>query len=307
MKNNNKKVKFDFFQLMESGMLKDIRRLLEEIYKLNPEERILTINNDKVKLDKLSKEYLFSNNEPDVYYFHVTKLRTEGMGYTKDVSDGIKELDLNSDEYLAEDINCLFDSDKCVLMIQRNINSISVSGLIGYLNEMHNFIQGSDGYDIRPSIVMNKQALNDVKKLDNYRKLVFRIASDKISPLSKMGSRFGNAISDIFSQYGGNYITIDINVGKSRKDNLNETSVKDLINDYQSNEEAFNKFEIRGNNDFSGVETFDLVQKKFSACRNYELIVDKNNKKHRLDERMVRDDIVSVYKSGLKDSVDRNI
>ncbi|MCE2550341.1 DUF6731 family protein, partial [Enterococcus faecalis] len=78
----------------------------------------------------------------------------------------LKEIPLNPGEYIAEDISCLYDRELSVLMVQRNIHSLSHSGIEDYFTEM-----SDDLVEIELLPVVNKEIISKALANEKFRKL----------------------------------------------------------------------------------------------------------------------------------------
>lgn len=126
-------VKFEVYMTCDSdGNPLNIEELLKAINKINDrDKKIVTQYGIPTRLDKFHEVIVdsatlrkFSNMK--LLYFHMSKLRDDPIAVTRQEVDELSDLDLDADEYIAEDINCLFDTENCILFIQRNFHSLSV-------------------------------------------------------------------------------------------------------------------------------------------------------------------------------------
>ncbi len=112
----------------------DISNLLFKIAAQPNDKRKVELYGVPVRIDKVEELTLDDNTlkkYPDMklIYFHMSKLRDDGIAITKQNIDDLVNLNLEADEYIAEDISCIFDVKSSVLFVQRNFHSLSPVGV----------------------------------------------------------------------------------------------------------------------------------------------------------------------------------
>ena len=187
----------------------------------------------------------------------MTKLRDDGLTITKERKDNLENLDLDADEYLAEDINCIFDTKNCLMFIQRNFHSLSITGVCNYLVKMHKKIAKIDKtYDkdtceelnLKFKPVPDKEILKEIAESDNYRRIELSFANASLElfkgqeTLNKFLGNFGNTFSDL----GGVNLGITLTAGDRQNPSLNKGNLRDLAYDIESNKSLFSYAIISG-------------------------------------------------------------
>ena len=131
--NKKKKVSFDFYQVwkvsnnQEKVFDFDDWCELMETTKKKLDDRNIGYNGDIIRCNNI---YVSNAEKNPITILHFLRMR---RGTTPAVANlnlpKLQDVKLESDEYIAEDVSALFDSTNYVLMLQKNIFSLSVKAL----------------------------------------------------------------------------------------------------------------------------------------------------------------------------------
>lgn len=300
-KEKKQRVRFDFFQVLKAGKdgeedtVCDISHLLQEINGVKPlENRVQSYFGEPVRMDSIHIEV----DHPELTYFHLTRMRDEGIASTTEKTETLKDLNLSTDDFIAEDANCIFDSKLGILMLQRNVHSLSQSGLLEYIELMYGKLHESKDANILfepvPDIESVKQALNATK----YNQLAFKFASNYADNLP---SAFGNLLGsfkDVFHNIGGDNLSFVIGINRGRETGLKSTEMRTLIHDVKDNKSIFSSVLVKGKQGDAPVEIYDLINGKYSVY--YTFIASKKvgtNKQKRvhLNPKAVEEEMIRMY------------
>lgn len=264
-------VRFEFYQIngkiVEDGEVKkglyNIMPILNKISLLEKmTDRDAVLYGERVRLDRLE----IINEHPEIYGLHFTRLRNDKPAYIELEDELLKELPLSPGEYIAEDISCLYDVELRLLMIQRNIHSLSVSGLEAYLDEFKD-----DDVEISLQFVSDKEIIDSALKNSKFRKLELRSASANED--TKMGL-LKNVISpfmDMFSGFGGTNFSIEISAGRTGED-LSVDQVKSILEAIRNDKSLFSSALVSAKSSASvPIEKYDLINGKLYVYRKYDL------------------------------------
>ncbi|MEI5991428.1 hypothetical protein A5881_002963 [Enterococcus termitis] len=264
-------VRFEFFQVngkytegknVTKGLY-DLYPLADEINRMkNMTDRDVTLFGEKVRMDR----FFEINSSPELYAIHFTRLRNDKPAYVELNNEILKEIPLNPGEYIAEDISCLYDKELSVLMVQRNIHSLSPSGIEEYFTEM-----SSDGIEIELMPVVNKEIISKALANEKFRKIELRAASANSqtnnNPLRKMLGPF----VDLFDSFEGTNFVIEISAGRSKKD-LSETQMKEVINAIKEDKSLFSSAIVSAKKSKEiPIEKYDLLNGKLYVYRSFDL------------------------------------
>lgn len=295
------KVRFDFFQVlkpdMNSGEDKtcDISNFLQEINGVKPlENRVKSYFGEPVRMDSIHVE----PDHPELTYFHLTRMRDEGIASTTEKTEKLTDLNLSTDDFIAEDANCIFDSKLDVLMLQRNIHSLSQSGLLEYLELMYGGLhEGKDAnilFEPVPDIESVKRALNATR----YNQLTVKFASGNANVLPKIFKSFLGNFTDVFDSIGGDSLSFVIGIDRGKKSGLKSTEMRSLINDVKHNKSIFSSVLVKGKQGDAPVEIYDLINGKYSVYHTFvaskEVGKDKQKRIH-LNPISVEEEMIRMY------------
>lgn len=231
-----KKVRFEAY-LIESGKEKvDISNLLEQIKTLDNSNREMILHGLPVRIDKIEElslddDTIRKNNKLKLIYFHMSKLRDVGIATTKQQQDELKDLDLDDDEYIAEDIGCIFDTENCVLFIQRNFYCLSPTGICSYLKEMSDKFD-NEQIDLELKPIPDKSILEKIEKIDDYRGIELSFAYDQYqnSDNTKIFDFLGD-FGPMFENIGKPDVLLALRPGKSSNNPFKKDGSKNLSNE----------------------------------------------------------------------------
>lgn len=271
MTEKKRSVRFEFYQIngkiVENGVVKkglyNIMPIVNKISNLKKmTDRDAVLYGERVRLDRVE----LINEHPEIYGLHFTRLRNDKPAYIELEDELLKELPLNPGEYIAEDISCLYDVELRLLMIQRNIHSLSVSGLEAYLDEFRD-----DDVEIRFQFVSDQHIIDSALKNSKYRKLELRAASaneeTKLGPLNNLISPF----MDMFSGFGGTNFSIEISAGRNGED-LSTGQVKSILEAIRKDKSLFSSALVSAKSSAQvPIEKYDLINGKLYVYRKYDL------------------------------------
>lgn len=316
------KVKFEVYKAVASDDTPiNIASLIERINHLKKDQKEVKLYGLGTRLDKvenlvLDDETLAKFPGLELIYFHMTKMRDDGLATTKEEIDELKNLDLDADEYVAEDINCIFDTQNCLLFIQRNFHSLSVTGVNSYLIKMHKRIaikidkscdkKNYESIDLQFKPVPDKEILTGIVNSDNYRKIDLSFATDSIESFKgqKILNKCLGGIGQVFDNLGGYNIGITLTAGNAKNPSLNKENLRDLATAVENDKTIFSSAIISGKKGKTPVEKYDLINGKLCVSHKFSSVKKKGKQTKRvhLDSRSVRDVMQRLYLNGGTDS-----
>lgn len=273
----------------------DITQLLIDIKKLKIENREKINFGVPVRMDLIHQKIFDKYGNLELTYFHMVKLRSETLAVTKKYTEELKDLEIASDDYIAEDIGCVFDPSLAILMVQRNFYSLSVSGIREYLLEMYKSIYPDK--DVPKFIftpVPNKEVVNRIKRVSKYRKLTLGFASGTIdNSKSKVLKSYLGPFESFFTKSGGTRLELVVSAGGKNEDDLNLETMKEMASEIIADNSLFSKAIFRGKEGDAPVEAYDLLNGKYS---NYaEFSTNKEGKNIHLKPVSVEDKMYDLY------------
>lgn len=306
----------------------DISELLENIKNVPLEKRTINYMGEKIRMDiistpTLSDDRLRNMGNGKLKYFHVTRLRKEGIAKTQIKKTDLESLDLDSDEFIAEDIGVIYDTALNAVCIQRNFHSLSIKGVAYYLNKMNHKIKTNNSNNQKENEnpiyfkpVCDKKMLINAKKITNYRGLELSYATSNDIPDKKtMLSGVLPSLRDVFSGLNGEKITIYIGAKKLTKkftNSLNSKEMQNIIDDIDNNKTIFNRAVIKGKEGDAPVEIYDLLNGKLTRKIKFSTVT-KDGKRIHLRADSVLERLLDNYfgndsiKNPFRDEIRKNL
>ena len=283
----------------------DISNLLDEIKNESLEDREINYFGEIVRMDNIHDIIPFSDTPVTdrIIYFHMTKLRDEGIATTGRDTEELTDLELDNDEYVAEDVNGFFDVELKTIFLQRNFRSLSISGLDAYLvkeySKIHDLKKDDEDLSLIFNPVANKEEVGNALKSDNVREIRLKYASKNKNVLSKTFMGMLGNIGDTLRSVGGNNMEIVISMGTDKK-SLNKIQSKKLIKDVTNGNSILSSAMIRGKAGDAPVEVYDLLNAKLSTKHKFSSVKDENGKtkKMHLNPSAVEDIMKLIYLRG---------
>ena len=257
---NTKELNFDFIQWMN---------LMNNI--IDIEDRTIRHYGERIRIDEIKID-----GESGFGLLHFSRLRESNIPTkTLITKKELEDIGLGDDEYIAEDISALYDEENYVLMLQRNVHSLSPSGVAEYINYFWNDSHPNHYVELRP--VMKLDSFNDGFGKDIFRKIVLKTADTpaKVGGVfDKLTTPCGRAFRELEALEG---VNIEITVSASRsKENLNFDEVIEALNELKANQALFEKAKISGKDtEESKVEVVDLLDGKVQSVIQFTIPLKK--------------------------------
>lgn len=313
MTSKTQTVKFEAYMTCDDkGNPLNIEELLKATSKIdNRDKKIVTQYGVPTRLDDFHEtivddETLRKFPEMKLLYFHMSKLRDDPIAVTRQEIDDLSDLDLDADEYIAEDINCLFDTEHCILFIQRNFHSLSVGGVEFYFKKMYERLEKSKedfnpddfeelSLDLQP--VPNKRALRGIQKSDNIRTLELTFANANVQKFSTGIAKYLGGFKSLFDSLGGTKISINLSAGAPKNKPLKAKDIHELAKNIQNGKSLFSSAIVRGKEGDMPVEKYDLINGKLFVTHKFSSVKseDGKTKKMHLRPDSVEDVMKNIY------------
>ncbi|MBC1934876.1 hypothetical protein HCA69_00770 [Listeria grandensis] len=287
-------VNFEFYRvcaLEEDGseVYYDLFGLLDYIKEKDLSKRSIGYSGETARLDSI---YLEEVRPYKLFQMHFCRLRDDVPAKANILSDELEDINLDENEYVAEDINLLYDNDLNILMVQRNMHSLSPSGVEFYLNSFLDKMIADNKMTIYLKPIIDTQAIKKSKKSETFRKLTLRTDNGSLNKLIQ--GPYAKAFDDL-KDLGGTTIEIIIS-SRSKKSKLNKDEVLRIIETIENDKEAFSKAELTGKRtEGSKIEKFDLLRGKYKVSREYNIPA-----KMFLNPTTVFSDITPLYKASIR-------
>lgn len=296
-------VNFDFYEMYvinkkgNTIVPYNLSELFKHIKGLSLDEKTVSFQEEQVRMNNIQVDV---SAPYELIQFNICRLRDDAPGITSTISSELSNIPLEENEYIAEDINGLYDSEKRILMLQRNIRSLSPTGLQVYFQVFLDKLIPNNDHLINFQPIMDIDSIKKAKRKKVYRKLSLRVANNHISKLVE--NKVGKAFKELEGLEGAS-IEIIISSDKQKKSKLKTKEVKGLIETIENDKELFLKAEISGKeNDEAPIEKFDLLHGKLREKRRYNV-----PPKTYLNPDAVLDDITPAYISNIRKRIIDNL
>lgn len=275
----------------------DLINLMTELKDKRVSDREIYHNQEKIRMDKIRVD-------PKTEYgvIHFTRLRdTNVPAITKEMVEEFEDLGLESDEFIAEGVSCIYDDEINILMVQRNIYSVSPSGIEFYLNSFNS--KEDELIELRP--VTYKNAFRRGKGKNIYRSFHIKTADVKKSPsVFSMENPISRAFKEL-QGLDGYDIEITIKAARGKESKLNKRRMESVLDDFEHEKKSLSKAEITyKDSDEAKVEKVDLLKGRIFTFLPFTVIP-----KQFLNPDVVETDMINVYvkKDGYRDKIIKNI
>lgn len=306
-------VKFEVYMACNGdGDPLNIEKLLKAIYKINDrDKKIVTQYGIPTRLDKFHETVVDSTTlrkfpQMKLLYFHMSKLRDDPIAVTRQEIDDLSDLDLDADEYIAEDINCLFDTEHCILFVQRNYHSLSISGINYYFKKMYERLeQAKEDYipdnfeelslDFQP--VPDKKALKGIQQSDNIRTLELTFANVNVQAFSTGIAKYLGGFKEFFDNLGGTRVSINLSAGSVKNKSLKTANIQELARNIENGKSLFSSAIVRGKEGDMPIEKYDLINGKLFVTHKFSSVKSEDGKVKKMHLRpdSVEDVMKNIY------------
>lgn len=239
-----KKFSCEYFQVvvennMEREPLFDLERWIEPIVIDDYEENLREYKEDSARVEEI-----YFHPTYNMWFLRFLRIREyDNPSFTsRERASRYMEL---GDEYVSEDVTCLYDPENSILMIQKNSHSITPLGLESYLNSMW---EGEE--IIRLRRVASNDSFQKARRSERSRSIKIRIADlpevREAGTINRFQSVIGQALQAV-NGYDIPYVELTLSMGKytGRDADLGEDLLTPILNDIENNPTAFDKAEVK--------------------------------------------------------------
>lgn len=236
--------------------LRDLLDVLIEDYNEFPSYKVVkNYNFDPIRIKSISPP-----QENGYYHIIMERLDDTKLQKTTIYGESI-DVDLEENEYIGHEVSILYDPFHHTMLIQRNISSLSPSGierffdsvLFDYTGEYCNFSLIS---------AIDRNTYDKAQNSNIYRQFAIKVKGNQVDDLIRGLS--SNSID------GAEYIEIIVSTKKSKKSELNQFRTRQLLDDW-ANDSNVEKLSVKVKDDFdSKVESIDLIHQAIKRSLIYE-------------------------------------
>lgn len=298
--NKDVSVKFFYYQLQvdrsigesREKFLFDLTDFAILMKEMDIERRNWLYKGDTIRLKK------FTMDENDLLLMQFERLTDSALPYiAKPSKDDERDVALSDDEFIANDINAIFDPKNHVLMLQRNIQSLSPKAVEYYVNHFWNIDRVEDPLEVIEFCpVINPNIFKEVKSNSKYKTLTFKTANkfDSKKKVRKIVvDRINGVLEGIISSFSpvdGLNLEIKVSTSRNKDDTLDNKTVKSIIDEIEKNPKSFDKAEVAVINDFDKKEVLNLLNALLFDTAKFN-----QSPRTRLRSDVVQDKMKSIY------------
>ena len=260
-------IKMDYFRVVSRDLAKpdgtdtlfDLSQWIaifdKELKELS--KRVQPHNGESARLDN------FYVTDDGIWVLDFLRMRDGNIPKMAYMDKQSEDIELNSDEYIGEEVIGLYDDSVYILALQRNRNSLSVSGIENYINKtIRPYISETISIHLCP--ILSNVSIDDVAKNKNniYKKVRIKLADVANLDTTKYSSSLGSVLRGL-KHYDGAYIDITVSMGHC-KGNLNNNMVNDTLYKLVSDPNAKKVDLYYKQGETEQVEFVDLLSDKLS-------------------------------------------
>lgn len=264
-----KRMTFEYFRIRihsnNGSGLYDLRQWINKMDGLSLEERKSIIRGYPSRLETCESL--------DKRYVHLRFMKMTDS-FLPELAKDNKEsvpLELEEDEYIAYDVNTIFDTESCVLMVQNNKGSLSANRIREYI------LDTGRKLDIfKDDDTISFDCIEDHKEIGFFKKTKMRKMEIRFDNLksAKHISDNGSPISSILKAVkstGGNTAVLTIGLGKGKsKDFLDNDTSEVLLGEALRNDEYLSGARVYVKDD-DEVRPYDLIDNVLRDIWCFEL------------------------------------
>lgn len=288
-----KNIRFDYFRVVcneynaENNTLSqeqrpfDLSPILVKAATMNPVDTTYDLLGENARIQHIER-MIWRNPQTGAekifWKLQLLRIRLNVLPGIATESGKFSPLELEDDEYVGEDVALLYDPEYYVIMIQRNRNSLTPTGIEQYFNRISNDYRHQIAFVSIPL----PEFMRTIGENDIIRKVVLTLSTTNLdTEILPQGSALSRIINSA-RQCGAVTMTVNISMGRSRNGRgLNRDEVLGLAN-ADLDENAISKYEIyRKVNQDAKVEVVDLMcgqlcdEDQFQYSRDYPITYDR--------------------------------
>ncbi len=273
-----KEIQFDYFEVHAFEMDKnnnvamdikmDITPILENLLHMETVDRTQNYKSDKIRFQVVHKK------DNSIWEIQLLRLREVLLPGIADDEGNYEIITLEDGQYIGESTSMIYDSENCVICMQRNNKAILPSILEYLLRSIYD--GGNELITLRP--IIRPTNLMQLNNNTLFRKISIGIATDEIVLNEKHETPIGKILNNM-QEYDCGYITLELGFNGRLKKNttmasgLSFNTIQELLEDNKVNKL---KVDYKTTED-SFVEHVDLIENKthdiisFEYERNYDI------------------------------------
>lgn len=295
MKKLSKKVKFEYYKIgarkkddSNNSSSFNLEVWINHIANISLKGRTELYYGEKVRLDKC--RYI-ENSKGNFWFLTFIRMRDSDIpNYAYDDKES-EPITLQDDEYIGEEANCIYDVINNIIMVQRNVRSLSSGGISYYISNT----LGDDNYIVDLEPIIKKDIMKNLMREDtSYKVLDVKFYNNAFQYSGIKKKSDVDSVIDYYESYkncNAETTNIILSVGR-RKDRLNREYVVNSIQDIVSNRDLIKSAKVTYENEDEPVHPMDILK-----CNMTDYIIFKLEKKTSLSSEYVSNEMIDKYLS----------
>lgn len=227
-----KRIKFEYFQLTQESegreALFDLEAWINEVGSMDLQERTFPYKEDTVRL-----ENNFFNMSYNCWFLRFVRQRYFDVPSFSGSNTPSQYMELEDDQFVSEDVSCLYDIENNVLMIQKNSYSVTPVGIEQYFNNTT-----PNGIDVRLRKVVSTDSFARAERAQKYKKFQVRLADIEVirnsGVIGNLRSSIGNMVRSL-QVTPSPYIEFTFSIGRSSKLEVDQRESDLILEDIKNN------------------------------------------------------------------------
>lgn len=267
--------------------LKDMLEGIKNVYQKGEEEDltdykiIYTYNDEPAMLSEITYDVKL-----EVYHLVFERLVYNVPNRTS--IDGASEaIALADNEYIGHEVSMIYDPENCVIMIQRNRDSLSPKGIERCLNNLVTQNELADNFDM--AIITDPDAKRKAFNQRSYRKLHAKIDGAKADGLIE---QLSNMLGHPGVSHNIDNVEIVLSSGVKKDDEIDDEYAKEVLKVFDPDEsDDIKTLKVRSRaEEEERVQTIDLIEHKIEAFDTIK--IDYNRK---INSSSIFDKMTTLY------------
>ncbi len=272
---SSKKIRFDFFTpVLQDNTPVDLKSYIKYYSNIDPEERVFDYAGTSIRIDVIKEHYNYvpadcAELKFPIWEIRFTRVRPDSPGVYRKGRIDLKPLNLDPDEYIADDTSALYDNDKNIFILQRNRIGAGPSVVQKIFNKI--IVEKNDYICLRPLI--NDNTIQKIKSFAIDRGLTARI---DVKKAHDSGNQTVQQIIEVASELSSTNIPIQLEINLKvdtlkRNVSLPIDYVNKLILSLK-NEDFVDKLIVAGKVDEeSPLEEVDLIEQHIMTWGRFKI------------------------------------
>lgn len=268
----SKTIRFDYFRVRCARIIGNVTEipvyelqpLLETMAHMDVVDRTYDYRGELARLQIVNRHRI---GQRSCWELQLLRLRYAQLpGIATDNGD-YEIMELEDDEYVGEEVSVLYDEKLSIMVIQRNRNSLSPSGIEEFLNQM------APDEHIRLEPIIPREEAMEIRHGDYIRSFTLSIADIReMNLLDQNSSSLREVVASLREKYNAISVSIKISLGQRgrKNDSLTLNEIAAAIDEYSGKNGVTKMILAKKDAEDARVEVCDLIDRRVSGYASCE-------------------------------------